>query len=371
MIFTARSDGYHHCRIPTMVVSPGGQLLVFAECRKKAPGHPDYWDIDIRLRRSADAGRTWDEPRVILRHADFGDGPLHNFAPIRDLGRHCVHVLFCHAYREVYYICSDDDGATWTHPREITASLKPLRNVYPWKVVATGPGHGICKIREPARGRLIVPVWMCKGVDGQKDPHRPSDLTLLYSDDGGEHWQAGPMVMRHEQASLEGPEVRTPSEVGAAELDDGSVLFNARNESGPYCRVVSRSADGVDDWSAPSFQKELLDPVCHGSLLEVPGGPGEKSLLVFVNPHTLDETLKGRWGRARDRKNLCARISRDQGRTWEPPLVIEPGPSGYSDLAFLQGPDGARFVFCAFECGMIDNMYDSAGIALWRLELPV
>src|SRR4029079_9994367 len=67
-----------------------------------------------------------------------------------------IHFLFCFEYMRCFYQRSDDDGRTWSKPREITGDFEGFRKYYDWKVLATGPGHGI----QLKNGRLVVPVWI-------------------------------------------------------------------------------------------------------------------------------------------------------------------------------------------------------------------
>ena len=87
-----------------------------------------------------------------------------------------VHAVFCHDYARVFTRRSADDGATFTEPREITDVFEALRVDYPWRVCATGPGHGL-RLRS---GRMVVPVWMSDGSGTEfgagKLGHRPSSV---------------------------------------------------------------------------------------------------------------------------------------------------------------------------------------------------
>jgi sialidase-1 len=60
------------------------------------------------------------------------------------------------------------------------------------------------------------------------------------------------------------------------------------------------------------------------------------------------------------------RLSTDEGRTWPVTKALEPGPSGYSDLAVAK--DGT--IFCLYENGTKDktNFY-SAQLTLARFNL--
>ena len=77
----------------------------------------------------------------------------------------------------------DDDGKTFTEPVEITSAFEAFRPSYDWKVLATGPGHGI----RLSNGRLLVPVWLSSGTGGHA--HRPSVVSVVYSDDRGRTWR--------------------------------------------------------------------------------------------------------------------------------------------------------------------------------------
>ena len=80
------------------------------------------------------------------------------------------------------------------------------------------------------------------------------------------------------------------------------------------------------------------------SLLAHPAG-----FLLFSNPHMLplDEHGHEIPGGKGKRENLSLKLSRDDGRTWPHTKTLDPGPTGYSDLAVL--PDGT--ILCLYEAG--------------------
>ena len=180
-LFEAGKDGYALYRIPGLVVTAKGTLLAYCEARKSARG--DWGTIDILLRRSTDGGKTWEPPRKIADPPDGRDQEPRRPGPearqagrdhAQQPGRHrrpktgAVHFLFCVEYARCFYLRSDDDGQTFTKPVEITATFEQFRPEYDWKVLATGPGHGI----QLTGGRLLVPVWLSTGTGGHA--HRPS-----------------------------------------------------------------------------------------------------------------------------------------------------------------------------------------------------
>lgn len=358
-LFEAGSGGYFIDRVPGLLVTRSGAVLATVEARR---GRGGDWDSnDVLLRRSIDQGRTWQQPRLVASSQTYGPGPISNFVMLGDRQSGTVHALFCHDYRRVFHLQSDDDGATFSPPVEITAALAEFRRDYPWKVIATGPGHGT-QLRS---GRFLVPVWMSDGSGKEmgkgKLGHRPSIVSLIYSDDRGRTWRRGEIVCR------DGDRFRNPSETVMVELADGRVLFNIRSESKQNRRLVSVSPDGVRGWSQPRFDQALLEPVCMASLIRMSWPEnGSPSRILFANPDNLENALVRPGGNlAHDRKRLTVKISSDECRTWPVSKVLEEGPSGYSDLGLL--PDGT--VLCLYECGMVKGMTTTKAVTLARFNL--
>ena len=347
-IFEAGADGYAHYRVPAIVVSPRGAVLAFAEARKSASG--DWGAQDIVMRRSVDGGETWTPARVIARVEGAiqpnavavaqnldqpGETTYNNVVPIVDRKTGALHVLFCVEYARCYTMRSEDDGETFTNAIDITATFEQFRQEYDWKVIATGPGHGI----QLENGRLVVPVWLSDGSGGHA--HRPSIVGVIYSDDHGRTWRRGDVVVRH-------PKLKNPSETIAAELADGRVMLNIRNESPEHRRAVSYSQDGATGWTEPVFDDELLEPVCMASIVRLPAKPESgRGRLVFANPHSSEPRDPKRPEGSHKRQNVTVKLSYDDGRTWPIAKNLEPGVSGYSDLA--AGPDGT--IYCVYERG--------------------
>lgn len=370
-LFVAGQGGYETYRIPSLVVTPKGTLLAFCEARKTTS---DWAPIDIIMRRSTDEGKNWSELRIVgqvegphrknpaaikQNLSDAGTTVTQNNPlAIADAMTGAVHLLFCHEYLRCFYRRSDDDGQSFTEPVEITASLEPFREVYDWKALATGPGHGV----QLASGRLIVPVWLSTGTGG--NAHRPSVATTIYSDDHGATWQCG------EIAAGETDPLINPCEAEAVELADGRVLLNIRNESKQNRRAVAISPDGATQWTRPVFDDELVEPICMASICRLSKqSTGGKNRILFSNPDNLERTdgRKAQPGENRDRKNLTVKLSYDEAQSWPLSKTLEAGPSAYSDLAI--GPDGT--IYCLYERGngMDDRSVDAPSLILARFNL--
>lgn len=348
-IWTGGVGGYDIYRIPGLVVTAKGTVLAYCEARKGS--RSDWGTIDIQLNRSTDAGRTFSPPEIIAAV----DGPkqknpvalAQNLAqpnevtynnPVAFAQRNGeVTILFCLEYMRCFVIRSTDDGLTWTKPEEITAAFEPFRKSYDWKVLATGPAHGI----ELRTGRLVVPVWLSLGTGGHA--HRPSVTATIYSDDQGLTWHAGDIAVPNTE------EFALPNETVIVELADGRVMLNVRSEAKAHRRIVVTSPDGATGWTAPKFDSALLEPICMASILRVSrtdaAGEGRNRIL-FANPHNLDRADgKLTDGKSRDRKNIALKLSYDEGLSWPVNKLLDPGFSAYSDLALL--PDGT--MLCLYE----------------------
>lgn len=238
--------------------------------------------------------------------------------------------------------------------------LLPFRQTYPWRVIATGPGHGIQLIN----GRLLVPVWMSDGSGTEFGPrnlgHRPSEVSVIYSDNHGLTWQCGDFVASTSDFII------NPSETIPVQLNDGRVYLNIRSESKENRRLISTSQDGTTGWTNPRFDNALLEPVCMASILKMENSTRFPKPIIFANPDNLENELTpGGRNLAHDRKRLTVKLSLDDCQTWSHTRILEPGPSGYSDLA--ETPDGT--LCCVYEDGMVFHMTDTKAITVSRFDL--
>ena len=347
-LFSRGVGGYTMYRIPGICVTPRGVVLAHAEARY---GKGSDWDAsDIVMRRSRDAGKTWEPQRKLLDHADFGEGPLHNCNTIVDHKNQTLHVLFCVGYARAFYVRSTDGGETFSQPTEITATFEAFREDYDWGVLAIGLPNGIC-LRHS--GRLLIPVWLSSS---RTKAHRPNRCATIYSDDKGGTWKRGELVPNV---------VPNLNEAGIVELEDGTILLNMRNGIGVTRRVISRSDDGISNWSTPRLDPNLLEPTCQGTLYRHSWAPEGCSRILFCNPDNVDgQDAKGS-SIFRARKKLTAQLSYDECQTWPIVKVIEAGYAGYSGLAVC--PD--KTILCLFERGSSTSQDTDDYLTLARFDL--
>lgn len=313
-LFVAGADGYHTYRIPSLLVTPKGTVLAFCEGRKKGRG--DAGNIDLILKRSKDGGATWSNTQIVW---DDQDNTCGNPCPVVDRRTGTIWLLMTHnlgrdteaqivagtaqGSRTVWIAESNDEGASWSKPKEITRDVK----MGDWTWYATGPGVGI----QLKSGRLMIPC------DNKVRGAKAHQSHVIYSDDGGKSWKLGGVV---------GPNC---NESQIIERADGLLLLNMRSYQANNRRLIATSADAGASWTAPREDPALIEPVCQASIIRAAGG------VLFSNPA------------GKKRENMTIRLSVDGGGTWPVSRVLHAGPAAYSCLAEL--PDGT--IACLYERG--------------------
>jgi sialidase-1 len=338
-LFVSGEDGYHTYRIPALIVSGKGTILAFCEGRKNS--RSDSGDIDIVLKRSFDNGRTWQHKQVI---ADNGTDTVGNPAPVVDRSTGTIWLLLTQnlaagpermiiegkAPRTAWITKSDDDGATWAEPEEITADVKdPF-----WTWYATGPCHGI----QLRNGRLVIP---CDHVAGTNPNYAESAHShVIYSDDHGKSWKIGGITQPGTNESV------------IVQTVDGSLYLNCRNYVGEKRRAYAWSNDNGETFSQSGWDETLVEPVCQASMIRYTDTDShDKNRVLFSNPASTQ------------RERMTVRISYDECKTWDAGKVLHAGPSAYSDLCIA--PDMS--ICCLYERGE-SNAYETITFAQFDLE---
>lgn len=295
---------YSNYRIPGMLVTHKGTLLVYCEARREKS---DWAMMDILLQRSTDRGESFGE-KVVLVKGSEAHPTVNNPVMLQDQnGR--LHFLCCEDYTvrggRILHRTSDDDGVTWSEPRDLTAFAKPaFHNVF-----ALGPGHGITL----PDGTLLVPVWMVpKCYEEPLERHSPSVVSTFYSRDNGETWALGDIL---DITS----EVICPNETTAALTSKGEVYLNIRHQAAH--RAKAYSATGVSDWRDYGPDRSLWDPKGFGSVVAYDDGVNPYSL-IFANCDCKTA-----------RKNVTLRVSCDDGKTFPVARVLDAERGGYVEAA--------------------------------------
>lgn len=333
--YVGGNDGYKVYRAPTMVMSKMGTILAFSEGRVNGPADED--DMDVVLKRSVDGGKTWGKIQILVND---GRNPCKNQSPVvLPSGRILLLWLWNkwipnegqRTTRKIYSMYSDDDGITWSKPKDITETAQDAS----WEWTGLGPVHGIIKKLEPNKGRIIFP-----------SRHNTADTNMvshvIYSDDQGESWTIGASVSRPKT-----------TESTVVELSNGDIMLNSRNQNDAESnRVASISKDGGRTFANTWLETQLIEPRgVQGSLIFHSFNSKSKlGTILFSNPDHATERANGK-----------VKISRDDGKTWSAALTYAPKPApyftGYSDMVVL--PDGDIGVL--YERGEFNDSRDDKG----------
>ncbi len=326
-IFVSGTEGYKSFRIPAIIKAKNGGLLVFCEGRVNGAG--DFGNIKIVLKISADNGKTWSPLQIVASNDSLQAG---NPAPVVDLtdtrfpqGRiflfyntgngHEMELRKGKGHRDVFYKTSTDNGKTWSASTDITLQvnrinqpdINPLWNFKEdWRTYANTPGHVLQFHEGKYKGRIYVAANHSSGTP--KPELRDYQAHGYFTDDHGITFHLS------ETVRFEGTNEST-----AAQLTNNSLIMNSRNQTGKY-RVISLSKNGGESWDTTFVDRNLPDPICEGSLLNI-GSKNGKSVLAFCNNDD-----------QKDRDSLTLRISFNGGKTWKKKILIEPKNTGYSDI---------------------------------------
>ncbi len=348
-------QGEHSChtfRIPGIAVTNSGTLLAVYDMRYRSrrdlQGH-----MDIGLSRSTDGGKTWEKPRPIMDMGRHGGLPEDqngcsdpNILVDRATGEIIVSAVWTHGKpgthqwkgrgsepglelsrsSQFMMVRSGDDGKTWSKPENQTAKLKNPA----WHLFAPGPGNGITM----KDGTLVMPT-------GGRDEKGLPFSNLMWSKDHGKTW------------TLSSPARSNTNESAVAELSDGSLMLNMRDnrnrkdKSRTNGRAVSVTADLGKTWKVhPSDHGSLPEPVCMASLISHRLKDG-RAVLFFSNPHH-----KSR------RQNMTLQMSLDDGKTWNKPVLLDRNGGAYSSLVMVND----RTVGILYESSRADLVFQTIGL---------
>jgi sialidase-1 len=353
-VFVPKSDGFASIRIPAIVVTSRGTLLAFAEGRA---ADADQAKNKIVLKRSSDGGKTWGKIAIL---ADDGDRALNNPCAVveRTSGRVLLMVQSYpaglsersgkiqpgydgDAIVRNLLLTSDDDGQTWSKPRDLTREAKREKGV---TTLAGGPGIGIQLRHGKHAGRLLFPF--------NEGPFGVWNIYAVYSDDGGKTWQRGE-VAPGGLIDAKGKKTSMVNEAQFVETAEGGIRFNVRRWSGKALRKTCLSTDGGVTWSRVTDVAEQIDPGCMASILRYTDPKdGRKSRLVYSGPQSTR------------RENGTVFVSYDEGKTWPVKRVLIKDSFAYSCLVAL--PDGT--LGCLYEADGTRKMVFACFTLDWLTE---
>ncbi|CAI5680075.1 sialidase-4-like [Oreochromis aureus] len=279
----------------------------------------------------------------------------------------------CDNRTRLCYITSEDLGETWSNVTDLTDKLCEIKN---WATFAVGPGHGI----QTEGGRLIIPVYAftccsstcllsccCKPVACSFSCcYKPVTCSFsccyksyalsLYSDDHGKNWKFGQMFQ---------------SESGECQMAE---VYENKSSSFIYCNARSSCSSRVEAAShdngvnfnilQPGDKLVETDSGCQGSVISFPAqqesantesdtSQNQNKWLLFTHPTNPTD---------RDDLGVYLNKSPRDPKAWSKHWIINNGPSGYSDLAYI---DNGWFA-CLFECGQHEIHEQIASVVFYK-----
>ena len=345
-VFINGQEGYACFRIPSIVRAVDGTLLAFVEGRRDNCG--DHGGvIRIVLKYSSDNGKTWSALAVV---GENGEAVSASPSPVVDEKTGDVILIFNktefnefdvaagRGIRRFFVTRSTDNGLTWSTPQEITSQV--MRLDQDWRQAVPAVGHAI----QLRNGRLFYTAHTSVGGNSVVR----SQNYAFWSDDHGATWTIGginPALGYNESM--------------AVELEDGSVMINARAYSDGIpaglraVMVYPFDAQGNILIEPGYLDPQLATPTVASSLIRYGWQKDGKGVLLFSGPD-----------HSRLRVNMSVRFSRDDGKTWSAPKTIDPGPSAYSDmvvqsdgmigLLYERGNEGGIY-FTSFSLGWLEK----------------
>ena len=188
---------------------------------------------------------------------------------------------------------SDDDGKTWSAPKDITYGIRK-----DWMhFLGTGPGTGIALHSGPHKGRLVIPAYTTNNVSYLSGSQ---SSRVIYSDDHGETWHAGEAVNDNRPVGNQTIHSSTMNNPGAqntestvVQLNNGDLKLFMRGLTGDL--QVATSKDGGATWEKDVkryadvkdvyVQMSAIHTVQNGKeyiILSNAGGPGRYNGLVHL-----------------------------------------------------------------------------------------
>ncbi len=268
-----------HYRCPGLAVAANGDLLLVAD--KRVGSNSDVGgnsNISLVIKRSTDNGESWSDMEPIGGAPDGGvsdpaivvdgqTGDIFVFGSyVGDQGDHLL-----------YMYKSTDNGKSWTGPVDKTDDILDGKWNNGFKFIASG--HGLYT-RE---GKLMFVL-----------NHVGEGDYLVYSDDHGSSWN-----MKDEL--LAGGD-----EAKVVELNNGSLMVNARDYSHGGGRRIFRSTDGGASWDF-NYDDNLIDPACNAGIVAYTQKKDgfTTNRLLFSNCASSSRSM------------MTVKLSYDGGQTWK------------------------------------------------------
>ena len=220
---------------------------------------------------------------------------------------------------------SDDDGKTWSAPKDITPAIRQ-----DWmKFLGTGPGTGIVLRTGAHKGRILVPAYTTNSV---VHLWGSQSSRLIYSDDHGVTWHAGeapndnrPVGNGVIHSSTMNNNGAQNTEATVLQLNNGDVKLFMRGLTGDL--QVATSKDGGVTWEKDIKRyPQVRDPYVQMSAIHTMHEGKEYILL---------SNASGPGSQRKDGLIHLARVEKNGELTWIKHHLIQGGEFAYNSLQDL------------------------------------
>ncbi|MDW8751088.1 sialidase family protein [Streptococcus suis] len=222
---------------------------------------------------------------------------------------------------------SDDDGVTWSHPKDITPNLKKPH----MKFLGLGPGTGIVLHTGEHAGRLVVPAYSLSYTGGMNS----QSALVFYSDDHGETWHAGKSFNDGRRLAngtvLESSTMNNGSEIGTeatiVQLNNGQIKMFMRGKKGAV--RMATSTDGGASWiNEVELFQEVPDVYVQLSAIRIERDGKEFILLANASGP----------GRTNGHVRI-AEVQADGSLVWNHHQMVQDGEFAYNSIQHLGSDD--------------------------------
>ncbi|KAM4719596.1 LOW QUALITY PROTEIN: sialidase-3-like [Anableps anableps] len=342
-------------RIPALYYNKNKKKKLFAFAEKRTSKTDSDAVALVMKTGTVDEKKTvkWSKSEELMRKCSCGYRPMNPCAVYENqtqtLFLFFIYVIETESWQlqnhqnwaRLCYITKKKDDDKWSKFTEVTDQLHEIQN---WSTFAVGPGHGI----QTNSGRMIVPAY---AYDKKKKSLVPHSF-YFYSDDKGETWKCETQL---EETSLE-------CELAEVSVCKGHSLVYCNARSMGSCRVQAE----IDRSGLQTFKTDIplveIHRGCQGSVISFPAQPGagktsqETKWLLFSHPidpkgKRLDLGIYLSTSPIKSDRKCSGEYSGECSEEWCKPWVINQGPSGYSDLAYID--DG--WFACLMECGEVSE----------------
>ncbi len=237
---------------------------------------------------------------------------------------------------------SDDDGKTWSSPRDITSMVRSPE----MKFLGVGPGTGIVLKYGEHKGRIIVPTY---STNWKSHLEGSQSSRVIYSDDHGLTWQMGAAV-NDNRVTKSGQKIHSATmaiekeqntESVAVQLKNGDIKLFVRNKTGKL--QVATSKDGGQTWQNDLDRYQAVNDV-YVQLSAIALERDGKEYIVLANANGPDRNN----GYVR-----LAEVQADGSLKWLHHRLVQEGAFAYNSLQQI-GKDDFALLYEHKEAGQND-----------------